>query len=284
MLGHSIPPMESRAFAPANISLIFETYEASPPAGRGSLGVGITLTQGVIATARRSPDRHTHITVNGTPWEFPTVRMALSLITREPLTISLVADFPFGCGFGMSGASALAAALAANDLLQLGLSRHTIGMAAHDAEVENSTGLGDVGGQYNGGVMIKTRRYEPLTVDPLPITEGTLHIQIFGPILTASVINSQAKLALINAAGSRALAAIARAGTALTLPQLLQESHTFADESGLLVSTRLLAAIATARTHGHTASMIMLGEAAVSTGPFPGSSPVTISHSGAHLL
>ena len=69
---------------------------------------------------------------------------------------------------------------------------------------------------------------------------------------------------------------ITDAGSTLTMEGLLRISHTFAAGSGLLQSARLRDSIASAHASGHAASMIMLGEAAVSTGPFPGSRPVGI--------
>ena len=265
------------AFTPANISLIFETYPAAPPHGRGSLGVGITLTEGVTATVRRAAGQDTVIRVAGEIWEFPTVRTALSRITEVPLEVEITADFPFGCGFGMSGASALSAVTAADELLGLGLPRVALGMAAHDAEVANATGLGDVGGQYNGGIMMKLHKYQPLKVQRLEIPPQPLHYRIYGPILTASVINSPERLADINAAGKAALNTLAAWTPAETsLRGLFALSRTFAQDSRLMTSPRVLESVAAARAAGHEATMIMLGEAVVSTGPFPGSTEAEI--------
>ena len=281
--------MESAsAFAPANISLVFETYEASPPQERGSLGVGITLTEGAtVRVSRHDGPRHDgprhDIVVGGEAWEFPTVRTVLDALSPAPLRVEIASAWPFGCGFGMSGASALAAAFAVNQLLSLNKGRTELGMIAHRAEVQNATGLGDVGGQFNGGIMIKRRRYEPLTVEQLPVPPQTLHVRIFGPIHTPDVINSREKLAHINRAGHAALAEITAAGAALELRGLLDISRRFSEASGLLQSPRLREAIASAQTAGHSASMIMLGEAAVSTGPFPGSRKVSVLYDGVSL-
>lgn len=277
------------AFCPANISLVFETYPAEPPHGRGSLGVGITLDEGVTARVSRpsaaagaargmgaGAEKRSRILVAGEEWEFPTVRSVLAALTPEPLLVEITAAFPFGCGFGMSGASALATAFAVNELLELDLGRHTLGMIAHHAEVDNATGLGDVGGQFNGGIMIKTRKHQPLSVDLLPITPQPLHCRVHGPILTSEVINSPEKLRHINAAGHRALADITGAGENLTMAGLFDLSLTFARESGLLQSPAVSRDIAAAQAAGHSATMIMLGEAVVSTGPFPGSREVKI--------
>jgi pantoate kinase len=274
-----------RAFAPANISLIFETYPAAPPHGRGSLGVGITLTEGVQATVQRASIAHpAGIFVDGEAWEFSTVKYVLAALTAEPLHIELTAAFRFGCGFGMSGASALATALAINELLQLGKSAIELGMVAHHAEVAAATGLGDVGGQFNGGIMMKTVRYEPLSVIQLPLHTETLHVRIHGPIHTADVIDSAEKLQSINAAGHHALAELVTAGTELTLGKLFDISLHFAESSGLLTHREMIATIKQIQASGGHATMIMLGEAIVSTVPFPDSRKVTISYSGGHLL
>lgn len=271
------------AFAPANISLVFETYDAEPPHGRGSLGVGITLTEGVtVRVALRAGLRH-EILVRGEAWEFPTVRSVLDALSSVPLRAEIEAAWPFGCGFGMSGAAALASAFAVNQLLSLNRGRTELGMIAHEAEVKNATGLGDVGGQYNGGVMIKRRKFEPLTVEQLPVLPQKLHVRIFGPIHTPDVINSPEKLTHINRAGRAAMEEITAAGDTLTMRRLLDISYGFSKDSGLLQSARLQESIAAAHAAGHAACMIMLGEAVVSTGPFPESREVEVLFDGVSL-
>ena len=271
------------AFAPANISLVFETYEAEPPHGRGSLGVGITLTEGVRVEVSRARGGETEIVVGGEKWEFPTVRAVVGELTPVPMRLEVTAAFPFGCGFGMSGASALAAAHAVDRLLGLGCGAEELGMVAHRAEVANATGLGDVGGQCNGGIMIKRKRFAPLTVEQLPVRGQTLHVGIFGPILTSSVINSREKLERINRAGHAAMAEIGEIGEALDMDWLLRISRRFAEESGLLTSERLMEAMGAAEAGGYAASMVMLGEALVATGPFPGSRAVEILYGGVRV-
>ncbi|HWB06453.1 MAG TPA: hypothetical protein VG796_25740 [Verrucomicrobiales bacterium] len=271
---------QSTAFAPANISLVFETYEAQPPHGRGSLGVGITLTEGAHVRVQRADGPGHIILVGGEAWEFPTVRTVLNELSPVPLRVEIEAAFPFGCGFGMSGASALASAFAVNQLLALNRGRTELGMIAHNAEVTHATGLGDVGGQFNGGIMIKRRRFEPLTVEQLPVPPQTLHCRIFGPIHTPDVINSREKLLHINRAGHAAMEQITEAGAALNMEGLFRISHQFAADSELLQSARLREAIDSAKAERHEATMIMLGEAAVSTGPFEGSRPVKILFDG----
>lgn len=277
--------MISTAFAPANISLVFETYAASPPHGRGSLGVGITLDQGALAQVQRASQAAPEgILVQDELWAFPTVAAVVAAMTSEPLHLELTAAFPFGCGFGMSGACALAAAYAIDDLLALQLPRQEIGLIAHRAEVAAATGLGDVGGQFNGGIMIKTRKYSPLSVEVLPVPHQPLHCKIYGPIHTAEVIDSAEKLHFINHAGHLALEEITRCGASLSMERLLDISLVFARESKLLTHPRLIQDIENIKAMGGHATMVMLGEAIVSTIPFPGSESVTITSDGGRIL
>jgi pantoate kinase len=267
-------------FAPANISLIFETYDASPPQERGSLGVGITLKQGV--TCRLVEGGEPGIFVQGNRWPFPTVASVVSELTAEPIRLEIEAAFPFGCGFGMSGASALSAAYAINEWnTQHGRptrTRQELGIIAHRAEVANATGLGDVGGQFNGGVMIKTEKYAPLTVSLLPPRPTELYVAIFGPIHTAAVIGSREKLRAVNAAGRRAMELVAQQGDALTLESLLDISLGFSVQSELLQSRKVGSLIDKIKRKGGHASMIMLGEAVVSSIPFPDCQTVEVAY------
>lgn len=270
----------ARAFAPANISLIFETYRGSTVEETGSLGVGATLERGVTIEATKADATSIH--VNGEDWAFPTVRSVIDTLAKSPVRVSIKADFPFGCGFGMSGASALATAYALNDLFDLGHPPRELAMAAHVAEVNASTGLGDVGGQFNGGLMMKTRRFDPLSVQRITDEEIEVHVKVFGPILTSEVITSPEQLASINEAGSAALDSLKRGVP--NVEALLRMSKTFASLSGLLRSERVANAISAAEEAGGAASMIMLGEAVVANVPFPGSEPVKIINQGARSL
>lgn len=272
--------MTCRAFAPANGSLIFQTYEAGPNYGRGSLGVGFTLEAGVRVAVSRldavasgggvgAVAERSSVLVAGEAWDFPTVRHVIQRLAPQPVRVEIEADFPFGCGFGMSGASALATAYALGSLFGLPQAPRELALVAHEAEVENATGRGDVGGQFNGGFMMKTRIGEPLTVETLPIPETTVWCRIFGPLSTREVLRDEQTMARVNAAGAEMLAHL-RSLPELDLETLLFWSREFAEGSGLLVSPRVRRAIAEAEQAGGRASMVMLGEAVVSNVPIAG--------------
>jgi pantoate kinase len=310
--------MQVQAFAPANGSLIFETYEATAEHGRGSLGVGFTLDAGVIATVRRAAcheilvdpcrgqlraghgpaDEPSAATAganvpSGMPgrrvighyerWEFPTVAQVVRTLAPEAVRVELRAELPFGCGFGMSGASALSTAYAIGGLFELDATAEDLALVAHEAEVDNATGRGDVGGQFNGGFMLKTKKGEPLKVEQLPIPEQTVYCRIFGPISTPDVLGDAAIMERVNTAGREALRQL-RTLSEIDLDGLLFISREFAEASGLLRSSHVRRSITEAELAGGFASMVMLGEAVVSSVPIPGARAFRVVKNPARLL
>ena len=274
--------ISASAFAPANLSLVFQTYDAENSSERGSLGIGFTLTSGVCATAM--PAQRNEIRVGDENWEFPTVAQVVRSLTARPLRIDIQADHPFGCGFGMSGASALAAAYAVDQALELHQTEAELNLLAHVAEVENATGLGDVGGQVNGGIMIKSKPLHPLEVEKLPIPPREVHVRVLGPISTREVISSEKKLQKINRAGKEIMRAVVASDSTPDFERLLQLSRQFAERSGLLQSERLRHLMDSVTADGGQASMIMLGEALVATIPFAESQPVQIGTCGVRRM
>jgi pantoate kinase len=300
--------MQAQAFAPANGSLIFETYEATAAHGRGSLGVGFTLDVGVVATARRAEQNEIFVVQRSSQrpvgegrlgashdsggerpvggyerWAFPTVAQVVRNLAAGPVRVELRADLPYGCGFGMSGASALSTAFAIGALFGLRQTPEELALVAHEAEVDNATGRGDVGGQFNGGFMLKMDKGHPLKVEHLPIPEQTIYCRIFGPISTPKVLGDAATMERVNAAGRDALRQL-RAMPDIDLDGLLFLSRDFAEASGLLTSPLVRRSITEAELAGGFASMVMLGEAVVSSVPIPGGHAFQVVKNPARLL
>jgi len=130
------------SFAPGHISLTFAIWPDSDLLAMGSTGVGIVLPQGVhcAVVKEQSEIKHNVVVREGTSVEDPVTLRALELLgfANKGLTVYLRHDLPLGSGFGISGASALAACMELEKNLDLCVK------AAHQAEVEFRTGLGDV--------------------------------------------------------------------------------------------------------------------------------------------
>ncbi len=267
----------SEAFAPGNVSCVFKVIPDDDPARMHSLGMGFTVTEGVVAVVR--PAKRIGTTFNGETFDFSTVRAVVGKLIDEPVHVDLRTELPLSGGFGLSGASALAAAYAVDDLLGLGLEAHAIGMAAHVAEVENLTGLGDVAGQYNGGCNVNLTPGDPLAANRLPVPEQAVHYRYFSPIHTHEVIGSPKQRAMINAAADSALGGLAglAAASVSDFARYIAYAKQFALESRLLRDPEVIAAIEAAEAAGGAASMIMLGNAVFSTAAFPGSTATRLA-------
>jgi pantoate kinase len=151
--------MIAKAFAPGHISGFFEpVFYLDDLIRTGSRGAGVSISLGalseviveesqiggiqVFVNGRRSPADVTNLALN-----YIVGNNQLNVIVRTRL------DLPTGQGFGMSAAGALSACLALCKCL--GLPREDALKAAHMAEVQLRTGLGDVISSFFGGLEIR---------------------------------------------------------------------------------------------------------------------------------
>lgn len=274
----------AKAFAPGNVSCVFKIVPHDDPAKMHSLGMGFTVSEGVTAVVTRADE--TRVTFNGESFEFPTVRSVVGALTTSPVDVTLASELPLSGGFGLSGASALATAFAVNELLELEHTEAELGLVAHVAEVKNLTGLGDVGGQFHGGCLVKLVTGDPLGAIPLPVPEQPVYYRYFSPIHTKEIIGHPERRERINAAADEALATLARLKSAREsdFNAYIAVARAFAESSGLLTDRTVRDTIAGIERDGGHASMIMLGNAVFSSSPFPDASTTNISRRRVEVL
>ena len=272
------------AFAPGNISCVFKIIPNPDPTRMHSLGMGFTVREGVVATV--SLDSSTKVEFNGEAAAFPTVSAVVEKLTTQSVRVELESPLPLSCGFGLSGASALATAYAVNSLLELERDEEQLAMIAHVAEVENLTGLGDVCAQYHGGCLVKIREGHPLAAEPLPVGEQPIFYRYFSPIHTREVLRDSRRKEQINRAADRALADIQnnlKAGE-IDFASYIKTSKLFAVESHLLKDQRVQQIIQQVEDARGAASMIMLGNAVFSTRPFTAAQETRLLYHRVRLL
>jgi pantoate kinase len=276
----------ARAFAPGNMSGVFKVIPDDDPAKMHSLGLGFTVREGASVTLTRA-DKPS-LTFNGEAIDFPTVNNLLTALAPDAtLAVRIQTPLPLSSGFGLSGASSLAAAFAANELLGLGFDRVTLATAAHVAEVQNLTGLGDVCAQYHGGCLVKLVVGDPLAAEPMPVAvDVPIHYRYFSAISTREILSDPARRARINDAADRALEELAalKKQAHLELGDPIRVSRRFAEDSGLLTHDGVRSAIDEVGQAGGEASMIMLGNAVFSTVPFSGSTATALSAQAVQVL
>ncbi|MBI2140272.1 hypothetical protein HYU14_05060 [Candidatus Woesearchaeota archaeon] len=267
------------AFSPGNITLFFGIVKNKDPMKMGSIGVSFAVSRGARAAAIKS--QKAVIKVNGKNKHFPTVETALKMVSGRPLELSITTELPLGCGYGMSGACALASVLAANKELGLNKSRRELALIAHRAEVMHKTGLGSVTAEYLGGFLVRENKGSPLTAKKIRIQEKLLHYASFGTISTKKILSDAGKAVRINKACGDAFRSLHASGKPIRFASAFSVAKEFALAAGLLREKKIIALIAQIESRGGSASMNMLGKSIISTIPFPGSKSIAVSPKGA---
>lgn len=277
--------MQASAFAPGNLSGIFRIVRADRPERMHALGMGFTVSQGVIASVEEGAS--SEISFNGEAFDFATVRHVVeTLCPSRSIRVRLESALPLSGGFGLSGASALATAFALDHGFDLGKTDGELAMIAHIAEVSNLTGLGDVCGQLHGGCLIKLVPGDPLAARALPVPEQDVFYRYFGPIHTKDILSDPDRTARINAAADATLSAISLLVEREVddFARYVSVARRFSDESGLLRHFGVRRTIEEVESAGGAASMIMLGNAVFATIAFEGASRTRLSRTPAKVI
>jgi len=276
------------AFVPGHVTAFFSAHPAERPAAAGSRGAGVTLTDGVTvrvsaadeAGASVAPGQPTEPvgprTIDGEPGTIGAVEDVLAELgvrgagDGRTIEVAVETDLPIGAGFGVSGAAALGAALAANAAFDRGRSENELVRIAHESEVGRGTGLGDVVAQARGGVPIRLEPGAPGVgdLDGIPATARVEYVT-FGELSTEEVLGGDT--AALSAAGEDALS---RLREDPRLPTLMDAARGFARDADLLVP-EVAEAIAAVEKSGddsgsdgddHGAAMAMLGRTVFALG------------------
>ena len=279
--------MTVTAFAPAHITGFFATISDPDPVKAGSVGCGLCLEAGVTARVTTGGITRTTSTtgttgtldtanitgsgalvrLNGEQISLPTVEYVVGSLLgagHSEVVVELTADVPLGYGFGVSGAAALATALAVNADSGPGLTMEQAVVVAHCADVVNRTGMGDVAGQYTGGLVIRTAAGAPgvgvvekVSVDAMEVSWVCL-----SEISTPLVLDDEKTMERTNILGQLALKALLKRPG---LEHFMSLSRDFAFGTGL-VSSRAADAIEAVEAGGGLASMAMLGDTVFTLG------------------
>ncbi|MCA1818882.1 MAG: hypothetical protein ABR562_08315 [Thermoplasmatota archaeon] len=228
--------MTVAAFAPGHVSGLFAVHdEAANVEAKGSRGAGWSVELGATAVVEAASE--TSISIGGRPAVANATRLALHRLAPDRhVQVDLRLGLPVGQGFGMSAAGSLAACLAAANVL--GLEPEAALAAAHGAEVESGTGLGDAVAAWSGGAEIRIQPGIPpygqvVRVDP-PTDTAFLFAVAGDPIPTSGIIRDPAWQATTRRLGDAAVDRIVAAGRPRAWPAILEESARFSRELGLM--------------------------------------------------
>ncbi len=271
-------PRRAAGYAPAHVTGFFEIRDEAPEVEkRGSRGAGFCVRPGArsVVTVEPADALAVDVAINRVASEAPVTTSAVARVLETAALDARVAidrdaprgarakarvvvhtdlDLPVGQGFGMSAAGALSAAMAT--ARALGLGRADAIRAAHAAEIEHRTGLGDVVGAAHGGFEIRVRPgLPPWGVVRSFVGYGEVVLAVVDDAVpTRSVLTDRKRRAAISAAGKAATDALLDAPS---LERFVFLARRFADEAGLMTPA-VADALDACRADG-IASQVMLG-------------------------
>ncbi|MFO8077305.1 MAG: hypothetical protein R6U21_01485 [Thermoplasmatota archaeon] len=257
----------SSAFAPGHISGFFQPmYHETNELLTGSRGAGLSVSLGCQSRVKVKETRNQRITIfsDKKQIKIPVITKSLqNLIGKAPLeiTVNNSVQLPIGQGFGMSAASSLAAAYATADCLQIPFKKAVV--AAHRAEVQLQSGLGDVIASASGGIEI---RKQPGICPDNPIIHipGSLDVVlcvIDSPVDTKKILTDEKKADKIALIGKKCTDDLL---TNPTIENLFSLSLYFAQKTGL-ASDQMESILEEINEVG-LASMCMLGNSIFAIG------------------
>jgi pantoate kinase len=260
-------PRKKKTYSPSHITGFFEIRDNKNPLHKGSVGGGIVLEAGCVTevclTNNLPVKARIKIEINGVEEEANTTKYVVENLAgtyehEVNVIVSTDFDVPVGVGLGASGAGALSTALALNELLSLDMSLNEVAQIAHLAEVENSTGLGDVIAETYGGVVIRNKPGPPGIgmIDKIPHRKEKISYVVFGKKSTKAVLLDDSMKRGINEAGREAMKELIRKPD---LDNFMLVSRNFSLRSGV-ISDKCRDAIEAVDAEGKVASVAMLGD------------------------
>lgn len=261
---------KAAAFVPGHISGFFQICDEADELERnGSRNCGPCINSGVLTEIAVGPSDHVNVEIFINGRKAPEAQTTLAAVRQilrmvpEPAKVVVrhSAQVPIGAGYGASGAGALGAVLALSKAFDMDLTRSKIIEIAHVAEVSCRTGLGDVGAQAIGGLVIGLEpgapphgkwRQIPLEQD-IKIVCATL-----GPLSTKELLEDAELRDRSRKFGGLALKNLLKRPTP---KDFMKVSYEFSEALGLL-DDEIRALIEAAKSAGAIgASMVMLGRA-----------------------
>jgi pantoate kinase len=257
---------QASAFCPGHITGFFQICRHENVLETGSRGAGFCVRLGAQSrVVLKDGTGKVEVKINGARAKaHVTERAVRHLLGEERLDVDVFTtlQLPVSQGFGMSAAGALSSAMALTELL--GLGEEEAYTAAHIAEVESGTGLGDVAALQCTGVTYRKKEGLPPfgEVQRIPGDFDMVLARVGPSIDTSSVILDPERSAAINRAGEECLGRFAKKKD---LYNLLDLAVDFTASSGLLTE-RVRKALISIDGLG-LGSMCMVGNSVFAAGP-----------------
>jgi len=194
----------TKAFCPGHITCFFSPALSNDVLTSGSPGAGIRLDKGVTVTVEERRGTKVMIIMDGKECDAPVSRRVAELMAPgRGFDIIIENELPVSQGFGMSAAGAVAAGLCLSCII--GAEEFDACKAAHTAELEMKSGMGDVAGIMGGRQPVRVKAGIP----PFGRVTDTglkmkVTVAVLGPPLrTGTVLNDDTTMKRIREIGER---------------------------------------------------------------------------------
>lgn len=181
---------------------------------QGSYGAGFNIDKGVITEVNKSSNTNS-IHFNGIkqePGKAKVTETVLHLLEKKVgtlasnLTINHIFEIPMASGYGTSAAGSIGLVLGINKLLELGLDEKILWQIAHESELINTSGLGDVLGLYSKSKFeYRTKAGAPGIGEVQSVHINTKYFNLFvisdGHLSTKSILTNPEHINKINTKG-----------------------------------------------------------------------------------
>ncbi len=257
----------SEYYVPSHITGFFVPFFDEDCLKTGSTGAGVSLSSGLETKIKVIEGSGTiSVYLNGIKTKKNSMPVSLNCINlikerypesfvNKDILIEHENDVPVESGFGASASAALGICFSIKDLIKI--SPKECIRIAHETEVKNLSGLGDVVAEVKGGVEIrKTPGIEGI-IENIPSDNLKVMGISLGKKRTESILKNPEKVKIIEKCGTKLLNKLI---SEPSVERLMQCSKTFTYKTGIMSKEILDLIEVISEINSYDASGIMIGE------------------------
>lgn len=257
----------SEYYVPSHITGFFVPFFSDDCFKTGSTGAGVSLSLGLKTKIKVGNGCGlVNIKLNGAELNHADAPVSLNCInlirerypsffTSKDILIEHECDVPVESGFGASASAALGISFSVKDLINI--STEECVKIAHETEVINLSGLGDVIAEVKGGVEIRKTPGVDGIIENIPADRLKVLAISLGKKKTESVLKDPEKLRIIEKCGSKLLDKLI---SEPSVEKLMECSKTFTYKTGLMSKEVIDLMEVISEINSFEASGIMIGE------------------------
>lgn len=256
----------SEYYVPSHITGFFVPFFSGDYFKTGSTGAGVSLSSGLKTKIRiEKGNGSIDIKINGTMTNALVSLDCMNLIIEKypdyfierDVLIEHESDVPIESGFGASASAALGICFSIKDLINI--STDDCIRIAHETEVRNFSGLGDVVAEAKGGIEIRKTPGIDGIIENIQANNLKVFAISLGTKKTESILKNPETVKIIDKCGNKMLQ---RLISEPNVEKLMECSKIFSYKTGIISKEILELVEIISEINSYNASGIMIGEGA----------------------